>query len=283
MPKYSKRSAIKLAQCDERLQRVFNRVLEIFDHTILCGHRDQDTQEDMFEMGRSQLHWPDSKHNALPSRAVDAIPYPINWKDREQMTLFAGVVIGTAREMGYTVTSGASLNDNNWHNCVIGWDGSGDTTGLTFWKDATSLSLTPSGSNITSGSTKEGAASFSIHFYRANGAGGAYYEGYSDEWAVWDTELTEDEVKEIQNGTPGSADGIPLNLNAHSQATNLISWWRMGDDAADDLSGNDPPTNHTTNVITDVSASAGFTRSNGSCIFKSSDLNQITFSTEVPA
>ena len=106
MPKYSNRSAIKLAECDERIQRVFNRVIETIDNTILVGYRDEATQEEMYDQGRSQLQYPNSMHNKLPSQAVDVAPYPIDWNDRERFTLFAGFVLGTAKEMGINLRWG---------------------------------------------------------------------------------------------------------------------------------------------------------------------------------
>lgn len=106
MPKYSNRSAIKLAECDERLQWIFNEVIDTFDHTVLVGHRNQSDQEEMYETGRSQLQWPDSNHNKIPSRAIDVIPYPIDWNDRERITLFAGFVLGTAQAMGFKLRWG---------------------------------------------------------------------------------------------------------------------------------------------------------------------------------
>ena len=113
MPKYSKRSAIKLAQCDERLQWVFNRVIDSVDCVILVGHRNQETQEEMYEQGRSQLQWPNSPHNTLPSRALDVAPYPIDWNDRERFTLFAGFVLGIAENMGIKLRWGGDWN-RNW-------------------------------------------------------------------------------------------------------------------------------------------------------------------------
>jgi len=124
MHRYSKRSAIRLAQCDDRIQQVFNRVIKTVDCTILVGHRNQETQDDMFETKRSQLRWPKSKHNQLPSLAVDAICYPIDWYDRERITLFAGFVLGTAYNMNIPLRWGGDWNrdwytkDNNFDDLV---------------------------------------------------------------------------------------------------------------------------------------------------------------------
>ena len=112
MPRYSNRSAIKLAECDERIQRVFNEVIKTVDCALLVGHRNQEDQEEMKDTGRSQLQWPDSSHNKLPSLAIDAIGYPIDWNDRERITLFAGFVLGTAKQMGIDLIWGGDWNVN---------------------------------------------------------------------------------------------------------------------------------------------------------------------------
>jgi peptidoglycan L-alanyl-D-glutamate endopeptidase CwlK len=124
MPRYSNRSAIKLAECDERIQRVFNTVIETVDNTILVGHRNQEDQEEMYETGRSQLQWPNSMHNSLPSKAVDVAPYPIDWNDRERFTLFAGYVLGVAENMGIKLRWGGDwdrdfkTSDNSFDDLV---------------------------------------------------------------------------------------------------------------------------------------------------------------------
>ena len=121
MPRYSNRSAIKLAECDERIQRVFNKVIRTIDHTILVGYRDEATQEEMYDQGRSQLQFPKSKHNKLPSQAVDVAPYPIDWNDRERFTLFAGFVLGTAQQMGINLRWGGDW-DKDWETADNSFD-----------------------------------------------------------------------------------------------------------------------------------------------------------------
>lgn len=104
MNKYSESSKQRLETCDTDLQIIFKRVLPDFDHSILCGHRDKVAQNKAFNDGKSQLNWPDSKHNKLPSLAVDAAPYDysisgIDWEDIERLTYFAGFVMGVAQTL----------------------------------------------------------------------------------------------------------------------------------------------------------------------------------------
>jgi peptidoglycan L-alanyl-D-glutamate endopeptidase CwlK len=104
MPKFSASSLQNLVTCDERLQRVFNKVVEGFDCTVICGFRGKEEQEAAVASGASKLHWPNGNHNKQPSTAVDVMPYPLDWSETpnniEQITLFAGYVLGIAAGMG---------------------------------------------------------------------------------------------------------------------------------------------------------------------------------------
>ena len=112
MAKFGKKSKEKLATCDKRLQDVFNEVIKYVDCSILEGHRDERAQEKYFEEGKSKVRYPMGRHNSKPSRAVDVVPYPIDWNDRERFHLFAGYVLGVASRMGYTLRWGGDWNMN---------------------------------------------------------------------------------------------------------------------------------------------------------------------------
>lgn len=113
MPEFSTRSRARLATCHEDLQRVFARVVQQFDCTILCGHRDQEAQNEAFHTGKSKKPWPTGKHNRDPSMAVDVMPWPIDWNDRERATYFAGYVKGVAEGMGVELRWGGDW-DGDW-------------------------------------------------------------------------------------------------------------------------------------------------------------------------
>ena len=100
MPSFGKKSQERLNTCDPRLVELFETVVEDFDCTILQGYRDEKEQNKAFEDGFSKLKYPDGSHNKYPSLAVDVAPYPIDWKDRERFTYFAGFVKGIATSMG---------------------------------------------------------------------------------------------------------------------------------------------------------------------------------------
>jgi peptidoglycan L-alanyl-D-glutamate endopeptidase CwlK len=63
-----------------------NEVIKVYDFTVLCGHRDQATQEAAFAAGTTKEHWPNSHHNSLPAKAVDIAPYPIDWNDLKRFS-----------------------------------------------------------------------------------------------------------------------------------------------------------------------------------------------------
>ena len=112
MPSYSKRSKERLETCDERLQRLFNEVIKERDCSILCGHRNKEDQDEAYRQLRSKVQWPNSKHNGLPSRAVDVMPYPIDWNDLERINEFAKFVLAKADELGIKIRWGGDWNQN---------------------------------------------------------------------------------------------------------------------------------------------------------------------------
>ena len=108
MPKFGKKSLKQLETCDAKLQEVFNEVIKTVDCSVLEGHRDKARQNKLYEEGKTKVKYPSGRHNRLPSRAVDCVPYPIKWNDRERFTLFAGFVIGVAKSMGIKLRWGGN-------------------------------------------------------------------------------------------------------------------------------------------------------------------------------
>ena len=124
MANFSDRSQVNLATCDEKLQEVFEQVVQHFDCTVLEGHRGEARQNQMISEGKSQLDWPNSNHNTSPSSAVDVAPYPIDWSNRDRFHLFAGYVMGIARSLGYSLRWGGDwdadteTSDNRFDDLV---------------------------------------------------------------------------------------------------------------------------------------------------------------------
>lgn len=132
MYKFSKRSKDNLASADEKLQLLFNEVIKEFDCTVIYGHRTPEEQFELFKKGRERIDgwWKvvdkskvvtnidgktkKSKHNYKPSKAVDVVPYPLDWNDIESFKLLASVVKRKALELGINIEWGGdwvSLKD----------------------------------------------------------------------------------------------------------------------------------------------------------------------------
>ena len=111
MPSFGKSSLERLKTCDPKLQAVLNEAIKYVNFSVTCGHRDKAEQDKAVAEGNSKTPWPTSKHNSLPSQAVDVAPYPLAWNDSEAFTLLAGVIYGVACTMGVQLRLG------------IDWDG----------------------------------------------------------------------------------------------------------------------------------------------------------------
>jgi len=106
MASFSNRSKKRLLTCDGRLQKILFDAISVMDFTILCGHRGEVEQNKAFEGGNSNAKWLESKHNYLPSKAVDIAPWPIDWNDTESFARLVGVVQGIAFKHGVTIRCG---------------------------------------------------------------------------------------------------------------------------------------------------------------------------------
>ena len=112
MPRFCRRSRKNLETCHEDLQELFNEVIKYFDCTVIQGHRGEEEQNKYFNEGKSKVKYPNGRHNANPSNAVDVVPYPIDWDDTDRMYYFSGFVKGIAAKMGITIRWGGDWNDN---------------------------------------------------------------------------------------------------------------------------------------------------------------------------
>lgn len=122
MPSYSESSKTKLSQCHPDLQRLFNKVIENYDCSILVGQRNEEAQTKAFENDYSKKEWPTSFHNRKPSLAVDAAPWfkkepHIRWNDTLKMYEFAGFVQATAKNLGIDIRWGGNWDmDDELHD-----------------------------------------------------------------------------------------------------------------------------------------------------------------------
>jgi len=140
MPRFSQTSIDRLRTCHHDLQVLFEFVIMHYDCTIVCGHRGKAEQDAAYNSipKKSQLKWPNSKHNSLPSNAVDAAPYEtggIDW-GKTQSAYFAGYVMGIAKELKRQGLIAHEIR------CGIDWDRDNDVDDTKFW-DACHFEIVP--------------------------------------------------------------------------------------------------------------------------------------------
>jgi len=116
MPSFSNRSKANLSSCDDRLRLVCEVAIRNIDFTVVCGHRDQEAQDKAKASGNSNAAWGESKHNSFPSKAVDLVPYPLDWQDELQFARLAGRIEQVAAQLGIGIRWGGD------------WDRDGKTT-----------------------------------------------------------------------------------------------------------------------------------------------------------
>lgn len=110
MRKFSQKSASKLRECHKDLILLCESVLQDMDITILCGFRSELEQNKAFETGKSQLKFPMSKHNKVPSMAVDVAPYPVDWNDIGQFKNMCKLFEQHAEKLGIDIRLGRDFS-----------------------------------------------------------------------------------------------------------------------------------------------------------------------------
>ena len=96
MPKFSLSSKQRLATCHPDLRRVCEALIKTFDFAVVCGYRDKADQDKAVAEGKSKAKWPSSAHNKLPSRAVDLVPYPVDWSNIGRFKQLAAAFMAVA-------------------------------------------------------------------------------------------------------------------------------------------------------------------------------------------
>ena len=119
---FGSRSREKLAGVAPELAAIASRAIQRtpVDFTIVWGLRSKQIQDALFESGASHKRYPDSKHNANPSLALDFAPWVqrrIDWEDSHIFALIAGVMFACAQP-----------GQLRWGG---DWDGDGTTTDQT--------------------------------------------------------------------------------------------------------------------------------------------------------
>ena len=105
---FSKKSKARLDTCHYMLQIVANEamLLQVMDFSVVCGHRDKKDQMIAYQENRSKLVWPKSKHNKMPSEAMDLIPYPEGYTNIYKFYKLAGIILAVAKLNNIEITWG---------------------------------------------------------------------------------------------------------------------------------------------------------------------------------
>ena len=88
--RFSKPSLSRLRSCDYRLELICRFLANYQNIRVLCGWRSEEDQNKAVAEGVSRVAWPNSKHNVIPSIAVDIAPWPIDWDDLGRFRVMAG-------------------------------------------------------------------------------------------------------------------------------------------------------------------------------------------------
>lgn len=121
MPVFGALSLQRLATCDTRLQDIAKASILRTDFSVAVGHRGQQEQEEAVALGRSKLHWPKSAHNSMPSRAMDLVPWPVDWQDLERFKALAVIVKEEAARLHIPLVWGGDWTTfKDWDHFELG-------------------------------------------------------------------------------------------------------------------------------------------------------------------
>lgn len=116
-----------------------------------------------------------------------------------------------------STTNDTQINDGDWHHYALTYDGSSAASGLTLYEDGVSLSLSTGRDGLS--------ASMQSSEVLAIGAGGNFvgnlpYDGYMDDFRIYDKELSVSEIGYLNScGLTG----------ADPTLSNLVGHWKMDD------------------------------------------------------
>lgn len=116
--KLGKTSLARLQGVDETLVNVVKRAIEIseVDFSVLEGVRTLERQRELYAQGRTApgkiVTWT-MKSRHIEGKAVDLVPYPLDWNDLEKFNKIKDAMFQAAREQDVNLRWGAD------------WDGDG--------------------------------------------------------------------------------------------------------------------------------------------------------------
>lgn len=97
MPSFGRSSKRSLQSAHSDLQAIAQFAIQYVDFSVLEGERGETRQNDLYSLDKTQLKWPDSKHNIggysgrEKAWAIDVAPYPVDWQDERRFEQLSGV------------------------------------------------------------------------------------------------------------------------------------------------------------------------------------------------
>ena len=122
--KLGKTSLARLKGVDETLVNVVKRAIEIseVDFTVLEGVRTLERQRELYAQGRTApgkiVTWT-MKSRHIEGKAVDLVPYPLDWNDLEKFNKIKDAMFQAAKELDVNLRWGADWDgDENYREMV---------------------------------------------------------------------------------------------------------------------------------------------------------------------
>ena len=115
--KLGKTSLARLQGVDETLVNVVKRAIEIseVDFSVLEGVRTLERQRELYAQGRTApgkiVTWT-MKSRHIEGKAVDLVPYPLDWNDLEKFNKIKDAMFQAAKELDVNLRWGADWNGN---------------------------------------------------------------------------------------------------------------------------------------------------------------------------
>lgn len=111
---FGKRSLSNLVTCHPDLIKIANELIKEMDVAVICGHRGKEEQNAAVKRGASKLKWPKSKHNSLPSQAMDVCPSPIDWNDIAAFKEMCLKIEEIAKRLNIPIRLGRDFSFRDW-------------------------------------------------------------------------------------------------------------------------------------------------------------------------
>lgn len=110
---FSKTSESHLVTCHAALRLIARTVIQSYNCRVIWGHRGEDDQNKAHFAGNSTKMFPDSKHNKMPSLAMDIVPYPVDWTDLRKFYILGGRILQIADMLDIKLIWGRDWDQDN--------------------------------------------------------------------------------------------------------------------------------------------------------------------------